>query len=217
MVDSVKPHNLFVGDDIAYGNGWWISPGNYYASGRGGQKVHVIPVRNTIIVTTGAGFEYDDINEWLMPLLLRVNKPLPANPQGQAALDSALAAAEQGPAASTANLPDTAQTISGKTYRCEDNAAGLESLVVEFNDPHVATLNLDLIDTDYVWPIGLDGSYRVSPEGAGMRGYWKDSQTFLLETFDIGVVMRKMEVHGDHLQFSLPDAGLNIACQIQNP
>jgi len=29
--------------------------------------------------------------------------------------------------------------------------------------------------------------------------------------------MRKMEVHGDHLQFSLPDAGLNIACQIQNP
>jgi CubicO group peptidase (beta-lactamase class C family) len=218
VLDSVRPHSKFVGDDIAYGNGWWISLGDYYASGRGGQKIHVISTRNTVVVTTGANFEYDDVNEWLLPLLVRANKPLSANPQGLAALEKALAAAEQGATAPTAvSFPDTAQAISGRTYRCDDNAAGLETLRMEFNDPKFATLNLDLVDTDYVWPIGLDGSYRVSPEGAGMRGYWEDSQTFLLETFDIGVVIRQMEVEGDRLQFSLPDAGLTIACQAQNP
>ena len=217
VLDSVKPHNLFVGDDLAYGNGWWISSGNYYASGRDGQKIHVISTRNTVVVTTGAGFEYDDINGWLMPLLLRANKPLPVNPQGQAALEIALETAQQGPPAPAVVASDTAQVISGKTYSCEENEAGLQSLRLEFNDPKLATLNLDLIDTDYVWPIGLDGSYRISPEGAGMRGYWKDSKTFVLETFDIGVVMRQMEVDGDRLKFSLPDAGLMITCQAQEP
>jgi hypothetical protein len=30
------------------------------------------------------------------------------------------------------------------------------------------------------------------------------------------VVIRQMEVEGDRLQFSLPDAGLTIACRAQN-
>jgi hypothetical protein len=218
VLDSVKPHSWFVGDDLAYGNAWWIALGNYYASGRAGQKIHVIPVRNTIIVTTGAGFEYDDINKWLMPLLVRANKPLPANPQRQAALEAALKTAQQEPAAPiTVSSPDAAEAISGKIYLCENNAVGLESLQVEFNDPKFATLNLNLVDTDYVWPIGLDGNYRTSPEGAGMRGYWRDSQTFLVETFDIGVVNRQMKIDGNHLEFSLPDAGLTVTCQAQEP
>jgi CubicO group peptidase (beta-lactamase class C family) len=214
VLDSVKPHKLFVGDDTGYGNGWWIASGDYYASGRGGQKIRVIATRNTVVVTTGAGFEYDDINKWLAPLLVRANKPLATNPQGQAALAAALVTAQEGPASSTGvSYADTAQAISGKTYSCEDNAVGLESMLVDFNDPQFATLYLHLADTDYVWPIGLDGTYRISPQGAGMRGYWQDSQTFLLETFDIGVVNRQMKVNGDHLQFSLPDAGLTVSCQ----
>ena len=218
VLDSVKPHSMFVGDDIAYGNGWWISLGNYYASGRGGQKIHVISTRNTVVVTTGANFEYDEINEWLMPLLVRANNALPANPQGQAALDAALVAAEQGITVSlTESSPDTARAISGRTFRCEDNVVGLESMSVDFDDREVAILHLDLVDTAYVWPIGLDGRYRISPEGAGMRGYWKDSRTFLVETFDIGVVNRQIDVDGDQLQFSLPDAGLAVVCQAQEP
>ena len=214
VLDSVRPHSMFVGDDIAYGNGWWLSPANYYASGRGGQKIHVVSTRNIVIVTTGANFEYDDVNEWLQPLLVRANRPLPPNPEAQAALDAALAAATQGPMVSKSDtMPDTAREISGKTFQCEDNMVDLKTMRVDFSDPEVATLTLDLVDTDYLWPIGLDGHYRISPEGAGMRGYWKDSRTFLLETFDIGVVVRQMEVEGDRLHFSLPDAGLTIVCQ----
>jgi CubicO group peptidase (beta-lactamase class C family) len=218
VLDAVKPHSWFVGDDIAYGNGWWLSPADYYASGRGGQKIHVVSTRNTVVVTTGANFEYDDIGEWLEPLLVRAKSPLPANPQGQAALHAALAAAAPGSAVSGAEkAPEIARAISGKTFRCDNNVVGLEAMQVNFDEPAVATLRLDLVDTDYVWPIGLDGHYRISPEGAGMRGYWKDSRTFLLETFDIGVVDRKMEVDGDHLLFTLPDAGLSVDCQAQKP
>ena len=114
-------------------------------------------------------------------------------------------------------MPDAAREISGKTFQCEDNVVNLKTMRLDFNDPEVATLTLDLVDTRYVWPIGLDGQYRISPEGAGMRGYWKDSQTFLLETFDIGIVNRQMEVDGNRLQFSLPDAGLTVTCQAQEP
>ena len=213
VLDAVKPHSMFVRDDIGYGNGWWISLGDYYASGRGGQKIHVISTRNTVVITTGANFEYDDINEWLMPLLVRANKPLPDDPQGRAALSTALTAAAQGTVFSTADhAPDTARMISGKTFRCEDNVVGLKSMQIDFDDPKAATLYLDLVNTHYAWPIGLDGHYRISPEGAGMRGYWRDSHTFLLETFDIGIVNRQMEVDGDRLQFSLPDAGLSVDC-----
>jgi CubicO group peptidase (beta-lactamase class C family) len=217
VLDSVKPHSLFVGDDTGYGNGWWIASGDYYASGRGGQKIRVIATRNTVVVTTGAGFEYDDINKWLALLLVRANKPLPPNPEGRATLEAALLTSQQGPAPTAGiSSPKTAQAISGKTYLCEHNVVGLESMRVEFNDPKAATLTMQLGDRKLIWPIGLDGIYRVSPEGAGMRGYWKDPQTFLLETFDIGVVNRQMTVDGDHLQFSLPDAGLTVTCQTQD-
>jgi CubicO group peptidase (beta-lactamase class C family) len=220
VLDSVRAHNKDVGPDYGYGYGWWVSMGDYYASGRDGQKIRVMASINTVVVTSGAGFDYPEIESWLTPLLvqLKLRNTRPANPQGLAALEAALAAVQQGsgvPAAGSSS--DTAQSISGKTYRCEKNAVELESLRVDFHDPQVATLDLDLADTDSVWSIGLDGSYRVSPEGDGMRGYWKDSQTFLVETFDIGVVNRQMEVDGDRLLFTLPDAGLKIVCQAQEP
>jgi len=218
MLDSVKPHSLFAGDDIAYGNGWWISLGNYYASGRGGQKIYVTSIRNTVVVTTGAGFEYDDINEWLMPLLLRVNRPLPANPQGRAALDATLVSVEQGSTAWTANhTPETATQVSGNTYRCENNPAGIESIRMEFDGTEQATIFLKMGGTDMVFPIGLDGSYRLSSEGSGFRGYWENTQAFYFEAFNIGVISRQVVFDGQDLQISLPEAGLTVACQTQNP
>lgn len=218
MLDSVKPHNFFVGDDIAYGNGWWISSGNYYASGRGGQKIYVTAIRNTVVVTTGAGFEYDDINGWLMPLMLRANKPLPANPKGQAALDAALSSAEQAaPAWATNYIPETAAQVSGNTYRCESNPAGMETIRMEFDGTEQATLFLKMGGADSVFPIGLDGTYRLSPEGAGFRGYWEDTQSFYFEVFNIGVTSREVTFDGQNMQLSIPEAGLNVACQAQNP
>jgi CubicO group peptidase (beta-lactamase class C family) len=67
--------------------------------------------------------------------------------------------------------------------------------------------------TDMVLPIGLDGSYRLSAEGSGYRGYWEDPQVFYFEAFNIGVVNREVFFDGDGLQLSLPEAELMVACQ----
>ena len=38
--------------------------------GRGGQRIQVVPALNIIIVTTGCGFDIDDIMPFLIPALV---------------------------------------------------------------------------------------------------------------------------------------------------
>jgi hypothetical protein len=71
--------------------------------------------------------------------------------------------------------------------------------------------------TDMIWPIGLDGSYRLSPEGSGLRGYWENPQLFHFEIFNIGVMSHKVSFDGQNMRISIPEAGLKIACQVKNP
>ena len=65
VLDSVSAHSKFIGVDFAYGYGWWVSPGDYYAVGRGGQRIRVMASANTLVVTTGGTFDYADIQAWL--------------------------------------------------------------------------------------------------------------------------------------------------------
>jgi hypothetical protein len=85
----------------------------------------------------------------------------------------------------------SAQAVSGKTYRCESNPAGIETFRMDLAGEEQATLFLRMDGTDLVLPIGLDGSYHLSPQGAGYRGYWEDGQTFQFEAFDIGPFHRQ--------------------------
>ncbi len=216
VLDSVKPHSFFVGNDLAYGNGWWIAAGNYYASGRGGQKIHVIATRNTVVVTTGANFEYDDINKWLVPLLVRADRPLPANPQGQATLEAALIAVERQSTDWAADYtPQVAAQISGAAYQCENNPAGIETLRIEFTNAEQAEIFLKMAGVDMILPVGLDGKYRLSAVGSASRGYWEDEQSFRFEVFNIGVATRQLVFEGQDLQIRFPEAGLTIACTAQ--
>jgi CubicO group peptidase (beta-lactamase class C family) len=70
-----------------YGYGWWIVPeieGVYRADGRGGQYIFVLPQWNMIVVTTGGGFEMDEIGEQILASISDFEEPLPANPEGVA-------------------------------------------------------------------------------------------------------------------------------------
>jgi hypothetical protein len=218
VLDSVKAHSKFVGPDFGYGYGWWISPGDYQASGRGGQKARVIASANTIVVTTGANFDYAEIASWLTPTMLQLKGSRPANPEGLATLEMALTSVELGAAAWTANYtPGTAVGISGKTYHCENNPAGIETARLEFDGSEQARLFAKMGGVDMILPIGLDGIYRLASDGTGYRGYWKDARTFQLEAFDIGLLSRQVVFDGQGLQISLPEAGLTVACQSQEP
>ena len=112
-----------------YGYGWWVSEDSYYAIGRGGQNIKVVPALNAIVVTTGSGFEYDADIPYLVAAVIDPAKPLPANPAGVAQLDAALTAlVKLPPPLPVGPLPDTAIAISGKTYVFGPNSANVEYL-----------------------------------------------------------------------------------------
>jgi CubicO group peptidase (beta-lactamase class C family) len=217
VADSVKVHTQ-TGRKDNYGYGWWVSDDSFSAMGRGGQNIKVYPALHAIVVTTASDFDYAQIDPMLGAAFVDPEKPLPANPAGVAKLNALLTQLIQGPAYQTAAaLPETAKTISDKTYLCEPNAVGVTNLRLVFNDLAAARLYMKLNGMDVVWPIGLDGKYRLSPEGKGLRGYWKDSQTFIFEVFDIGLLTRQLQFNGDQLEVNIPEAGLTLKCQFQNP
>jgi CubicO group peptidase (beta-lactamase class C family) len=193
--NSVKPQFKTHVDDY-YGYGWWITSENdqvdYSAVGRGGQYIKVIPYLDLVIVATGSGFDFDEIEPLIAPALVDPNKPLPANPDGVASLNATLITITQAPEPKPVPpLPETARTISGKTFVFEPNPLQLKTLRLDFNDSDEAGIEITFYDnqSSRSGGVGLDGVYRMSKGrnnlDAGYRGYWNDSQTFVTEVEEI--------------------------------
>jgi len=147
-----------------------------------------VPSLDLIIVTTGGGFDFDDVAPLLVQSIGDMTRPLPANPDGTAQLQAAVREVAQPPApAAVAPLPATARAISGKTFVFAPNPVGLASARLDFDGSATAVMSL-AFDGDaqiHTWPVGLDGVYRMSG-GAysapqGVRGYWADDRTFAFE------------------------------------
>ena len=100
---------------------------------------------------------------------------------------------------------------------CDANVVSVNSLRFDFNNSETAALYLTRYGMEMVWPVGLDGKFRLSAEGQGQRGYWQDESTFIFETFDIGQLTRQLNFDGDDLELVIPEAGLTITCHVQNP
>jgi CubicO group peptidase (beta-lactamase class C family) len=198
VADSVTVHSSGGPDD--YGFGWWVSKDSYYALGRGGQNVKVYPAYNAIVVTTASNFDYDQINPLLVTAFLDPKKPLPANPTGVAKLETTLTALARSPQPwPISPLPDTAKAISGKTYVLESNPIDVATLRFDFSEKTQATMYMKLQGRDVVWPIGLDGEYRVEPDGKALRGYWADTKTFVFEVFEDGLTSYQLHFEDDRL------------------
>jgi len=198
-------------DEDDYGYGWWISPGepaSYSMIGRGGQRVLVLPEWDMIVATTGGGSDFDEIEPLLVAAIGSTEGALPANPQGVARLEDALAQVTQPPAAQpAAPLPDTAGAISGNTYVFEPNPAEIETVSLEFDESSQAILQVKSFGEPLeTLPIGLDGVHRFSSGDfglvQGLRGEWIDANTFLLEYDNIANndhVYLKLRFDGDRL------------------
>jgi len=213
----VKAHSKFVKGDFGYGYGWWVAWGDYLASGRGGQMVRVVASRNTILVVTGNYYEYSDVEKWLLPVLIGVDDPRLADSGAVEELGSALASIQQDDATPVTPDPALASTVSGRDYSCASNPANIEGVRLDFTDPGQAGLSFTMSGRQFNWPVGVDGKFRLTPEGAAIRGSWKDQRTFQLIIFDIGVLTRQVQFEENTLQLTLPEAGLTITCQMQNP
>ncbi len=199
-----------------YGYGWWIYDNSYGATGREGQHIFVVPSINAIVVTTGGGFEYDQIDPLLSAAVIDPANPLPANPEGVAQLDAALdSLVKELPALPGIKVPEIANEISGKTYIFESNPVMLERAVLDFRDPTELLMEVRLFGSDAVWKIGLDGQYRQSPDGSLQRGYWQDAQTFVIEVFDVGVSNRILAFTDG--QVLLEADGMTFKGKVENP
>jgi CubicO group peptidase (beta-lactamase class C family) len=189
---SVKPW-LKADEDDYYGYGWWVGavsgPWEYSAEGSGGQTIMVYPDLNSIVVTTGGGFRYDQAEEVIVAAIVDSDKPLPANPAGVARLNEALVAIMQARDAPkpVPPLPAMAKAISGKTYVFEPNPSGLQTLRLEFNESSEAQFTLTLTEGEETLsgPVGLDGVYHISPGPNNLpeayRGNWTDERTFVVD------------------------------------
>jgi hypothetical protein len=208
-----------------YGYGWWIVPeieGVYRADGRGGQYIFVLPQWDMIVVTTGGGFEMDEIGDQLLASFTDRENPLPANPESIARLEAAINTVAQPPEPGPiAPLPDFARMISDKTYVFDPNPTGLESSVLVFDGTSEATAFIKFSGRPQLSvPVGLDGIYRFSagPDGRPQvyRGTWTDPQTFLLEydgitNNDHAFVQFRFE--GDRVEVSLQETAHDVGAQ----
>ncbi len=219
ILDSVRRHSTKVDHDSGYGYGWWINMSHYFATGRMGQNIRLMPALNTVLVTTGGGFAESEIEGFLLPMLLQSSRSRPANPEGEAALQATLANIQRNETIPAGlSTPDIAKVVSGKTYLCEKNPAGLESARFEFNDPNVATLYQKSLGQDIVWNIGTDGHYRqLDPSGDALLGYWEDANTFHLNIFDLGTQDYQIKFQVDSAQVISNEAGLVIPCKVVSP
>jgi CubicO group peptidase (beta-lactamase class C family) len=216
VADSVMAYSIAGAD--SYGYGWWVSDDSYYASGRGGQNIRVYPAYNAIVVTTARGFDYDEITPLLAAAFIDPEKPLPANPVNVAKLNETLPILAQAPEPWPDNpIPEMAKEIAGKTYIFGTNSADLESLRLEFNDPKAGIFYMKIQGQDVVWTVGLDGKYRLSPDGQGLRGYWGDPQTFILQIFEDGLNTLELFFDGERVKISSSEPGLNFEGRIGNP
>lgn len=164
----------------------------YAAIGRGGQRIHVWPDLNMILVMTGGGVDIDDIEPFIVPAFVDRDKPLPANPSGVTKLNTVLTTILQAPEPkAVAPLPDIARAISGKTFVLDSNYFQLKTMRLEFNEFVEATMELTFSNdrNPRSGKIGLDGVYRMSPGDnelpIGQRGYWADTKTFILDYDEI--------------------------------
>lgn len=218
VLNSVRAHSKFIEPDFGYGYGWWVTWGDYQATGRGGQRIRVIASRDTLVVVTGGDADYGQVEPWLIPMLLQANDSRPVNPEGLAALETALAnAAQEATDWRAGYTPDTVEQVSGQIYQCESNPANIETARMVFDGSDQAMLYATIGGVDQSWLIGLDGHYRLAPDWTGYRGFWEDDHTFHFEAFDIGLLIRQVVFNGDGMQVSLPEAGVIVNCRVQNP
>lgn len=219
---SVTPQMTETREESVYGYGWWLERGDslavYSASGRGGQAIKVIPAFDLVVVTTGGGFEYDDIDPFITPSLVDTEAALPANAAGVAQLQAAVAAVAQPPAPqSPVVLPDQAKEISGRNVVFEPNPTGIRTARLEFKDGNEAIFHTTFYPTLLALrpparvPVGLDGVYRLSAGDHGLpqghRAQWVDAGTLIIEYDNIA--------NNDHIFYTVAFEGNRVLLSVQ--
>lgn len=214
-VEEATRRQIDADDDKGYGYGWWIAPeenGEYYAEGRGGEYIRILPAYDVLVVATSPSVNWDDFISYVAQALVDPEKPLPANPAGMEKLNAALLSIQEPPPTQPVPpLPAIAEAVSGQTYALDPNPFGLTSVQMQFDGSAEAVLHLTFADGRTPWtaPVGLDGVYRLSLGENGLpaayRGRWVGDDTFVVELDTLGnreSFILNLRFAGDRLEFT---------------
>jgi CubicO group peptidase (beta-lactamase class C family) len=202
------------GDKKEYGYLWWIDPqGKWYAAlGRAGQHIFIYPAENLVVVfTSDLPFTNDAdliplqelLDQYILPAV-KSSRPLPANPDGLARLNTGIQELAKPPRTAPTPLPTIATQISGKSYTLADNPFGWQTITFNFQDS-VDEVEVSVSSNGSIGQlaIGLDNVYRLVDGGDStfpqeLRGRWEDQDTFMIEDIYPG----QMVQFTYHIQFS---------------
>ena len=190
---------------LHYANLWWSMPekGALLALGRHSQQILVLPKYDIVAVMTGymPDDEYYPVPRLIddIAAAVRSDNALPSDPIGESALAASIASAANGSPLPVGGTPALQQTVSGRTYRLDENAL------------HVVTIELRLTGDDPMWvlgtnsgkagavtnhypeSLGLDGRFRLADRKwfgiAADRGRWVGSSSLEVERRILGASM----------------------------
>ncbi len=185
----------------------------YFADGRSGQRIIVLPDLDMVVVTTGgSGQDPDGVLETLLTSYIipaaESATPLPANSNGKALLESRInqVALTQDEPEPVASFPDLAQRLSGWTYSPGANPFDITNLGIEILGEDEALFRLHLSSsrgTEWM-VVGLDNVFRISSGRLGLptalKGGWESDNVFIIYWDEIGNINRyqiKMTFRGD--------------------
>jgi CubicO group peptidase (beta-lactamase class C family) len=216
-VDRARQGPVKATNGFHYGNLWWSLPGKdaFMALGRHSQVILVLPKLDVVAVITGAledGYvPKPDVIDGIAEAI-KSDGSLPPNSAAQALLAASIQKATTERASPVGATPELAKTISGKSYRLQDNDLHAETFSLNLVDPNpsweytIATQRLDRPIARFAGPIGLDGLFRKSaptPYGVdAVKGSWLDDHTF--------VVDRRILGHGETQKWTLAFTGKTV-------
>jgi hypothetical protein len=222
VANATANHAGTLGPAEGYGLGWWRSvDGAFYASGRGGQFLYVIPSLDLVLVTTGS-VSPEDIDVAASAIAGQVfraargNVVLEPNPEAKARLDGLVAAAARPPTAKApAPAPAIVASVAGKRFVASQNLFGWSAFTFTF-EASEATLELEVGDARAPLALGLDGVPRITRAvrfGAGpelddtdvaLVAEWEDDASLVVsfDTID--------RVHAGTIRFTFVADGIDV-------